>query len=126
MIAGDGLFELAERPESTAKIGQRIGVPWLERNRLEVRTQRFKPFAESGQSVPEVVVRCGIRSVPGERFRDQLDRLGRVASLVGDDAEKMPGIDVVRILGQRLAIKCFGLRQTPRPVLLQAEHSRPA
>jgi hypothetical protein len=38
----------------------------------------------------------------------------------------MQGIDVLRILRQRLAIKCFGFRQAPRPVMPQANLHGPA
>jgi hypothetical protein len=49
-----------------------------------------------------------------------------VPPLMGDDAQKMQGIDVFRILRQRFAIKRFGFRQSPGPVMLQAKLNGPA
>jgi hypothetical protein len=88
LVAADCLFKLAERPEGIAQVAQRIGGFRLERNGFEVSAQGFESLAERGQSVAQIVVRGRVRSIPGERIRDQVDGLRRVASLKRDDARK--------------------------------------
>ena len=59
--------------------------------------------------------------VENERSLDQRDGQVRPPGLLGENAEMMEGLGVIRLLGEDLAIKRLGLLETPGLMMLESQ-----
>ncbi len=93
----------------------------LERERLPVASDGLLQLPLPNEHVSQVVMRGGVGGIAGERSGDPLRGLLVFTALIGDDARKVQGVDVLRIDRQYLPISRFGLGQAPRLMMLQSD-----
>lgn len=91
----------------------RISIIRLEGERPLETSQSFVQFVLRSEDVSQIVVRRGIGCIPRKGLGYQLRGLFVLSELIGDNAQKMRSVDVVRIDRQYVTVSRFSLGQGP-------------
>ena len=106
--------------EHGGQIGVGLGELGLQCDGGTVARRRLVETTERLQRVAEVLVSVGEIRRAGESARDQLNGIVVAAALVGDDAQQVERVDLVRRAAQHLPVKAFGALAPSRLVMLNA------
>src|SRR6267378_8222391 len=119
LVAGEGAIRLALGPEGGTQIDECVYVIRIERQSVQVRDDGLVELSSRYQRIAEIVVRGRIRRIALERPRYQLGGPSMFAPLMGDDAQEVQRIDVLRIDCQHFSVGRLRLTQTPCLMVLQ-------
>jgi hypothetical protein len=119
LVTSEGAIQPALGPEGGTQIDERVDVIRVERQSVQVRNDGFVELSLRAQRIAEIVVRGRIRRIARERARYQLSSPSMLAPLVGDHAQEVECIDVVRIYRQNFTVSRFRFRQTSCLMVLQ-------
>ena len=117
-VEGDGLAVVRHRrpgipllPEDVTQVVVGLGVAGPQRDGLAARPRRLVPAAQPHEGVAQVVVRLGVVGPMAEGLADEGDGDLVVPRLMGDDAEQVQGLRVLRLGCQDFPVGCLGLGQ---------------
>ena len=107
--------------EGNAQVVVRLGEVGFEADGFLIMAYRLGQPASRLQSITQIAVEGGIPRLERDRPADVLDRYIVLAHLVGDHAQQMPGVGMIRIHLQDLAIDRFGLLQVAQLMVLHCQ-----
>ena len=111
VVGVGGVIELARILVGIAEVVQNLGIVGLYLQRRFIGGDGVAVAAQAAQRVAEIAVIIGIGRVRGDGFRDQFDRHLVLARLMGDDAQEMIGIRMVRSDGEDAFVDIGGFLQ---------------
>src|SRR5437588_10956134 len=88
----------------------RLGVVWVEIERLAIALDRFVVAVQIDKGVAEIVQAFNKLRFEPERLAITCDGVLRVSLCPADDAQQTPDIGIVRLLAQHLSIDLLRLR----------------
>jgi hypothetical protein len=94
---------------------------WLKRDGVLVRLAGLPEPAERLKRHAQVRVEVGDDGVGLDRASDQRGRDLVLPDLVGDDAEEMEGVGLIRLVLQNAPVRLLGLREVARLVVLDRD-----
>ncbi len=111
------LAEFLERDERSGEVEIGRGIVAVQRHGAAVVNGRLLEVGERVMGRAQIVVIAGIIALELDRLADQHDRVLVTALVMGDDAEIVQRLRIVRLDGERLLVKCRGLGKSPRLML---------
>ncbi len=120
-MAGDGLIQLPQVFEHTAKVVIRIGVIGLDGEGLVVARDGLVQLPQGLERIAKVGTRRGVIGLDGKGLRDEINGNVVFSHLMGDHTKQMLGDRLIGVDLQYLLINALSLRQTTRRVVLHSE-----
>lgn len=118
LVVSDGFIELAIVLGSQTKIAVSFGIIRLKRDCLAVAGDGLITAAQLLEDVAQVEASLGIMGPQRKRSRDATICGFEVVCLMRELAEKVPGLDVVRVGAEDIAVGGFRSLQTAGPMMI--------
>ena len=123
-ISDDRLVDQSAKTQSDAQIVMGLRIIGFEPDGGAISSDGFvgKPFVP--QRIAQIVVIMGDVRIDRDRSLDQIDAGVQSPGLVGDHAEQVQRIGMIRLLIQHPAIDFLGLGKSSRPMVLDGQLHR--